>query len=332
MKKLAIRVDFGGIVGLGHLNRCLYLAQFLKKNNYDILFILKKFQKIDKHLINSFKKIYINKNLFGKKETLILNKILKKNKIHNLLIDCDHKINKANIKNYQNFFKNLNKKTHIIKWDELIKINTKIDTLYSPYNNFLKSNKNYRYKINGFKFFILPEEFFFKRVLKKKIKNILINFGATNKNLEIKMAVSLIIKNFKNIKIYIMTQKINFKKIKIAFPKYNQLIFNSNPKEISNYIRESDIAIVSSGLGKFECLTNGLPLIVHENNSNNFIFNKYLIKHDMIIFSKNKNEFEKNLIKLKLFKIRKKMSLNCLKYFNKNNKKFLLNRFNKYLN
>jgi spore coat polysaccharide biosynthesis predicted glycosyltransferase SpsG len=325
-------VDFGGKIGLGHLNRCLYLAQFLKKNNYNILFILKKYQKIDKHLINSCKKIYINKNISGKKESLILNKVLKKNKINNLLIDCDHKINNTNIKNYQIFYKHLNKKTHIIKWDELIKINSKVDTMYSPYNNFLKNNKNYRNNINGFKFFILPDKFFFKRILKKKIKNILINFGATNRNTEIKLAISMIIKNFVNIKIFIMTQKINLKKIKIAFPKYNKLIFNSNPKKISSYIRKSDIGIVSSGLGKFECLTNGLPLIVYENNTNNFIFNKYLINNNMILFSKNKKEFKKNLIKLKQFKIRKKMSLNCLKYFKKDNKIFLLNSLNKYLN
>ena len=54
-------------------------------------------------------------------------------------------------------------------------------------------------------------------------------------------------------------------------------LVNSNLKKISTYIRKSDIGIVSSGLSKFECLTSGLPLIVYENNINNFVFNKWII-------------------------------------------------------
>ena len=63
-KSIAIRVDNSSFIGIGHTQRCLYIAKELKKLNYNIFFIVRDLAGSDYSNISSkgFKVVYLSSN------------------------------------------------------------------------------------------------------------------------------------------------------------------------------------------------------------------------------------------------------------------------------
>ena len=77
---IAFRVDSSSEIGLGHISRCITLADELKKKKCKIFFICKEIENYSKAILNK-KKIKLNiikNNIPDSKETL---KIVNRNKI-----------------------------------------------------------------------------------------------------------------------------------------------------------------------------------------------------------------------------------------------------------
>ena len=76
MKKIAFRVDGGPDIGMGHIMRCLALAQGFP-DNIDIIFIIKESKSVKKIINNySFRTISIDKDMeYDKKEINLLKKV-----------------------------------------------------------------------------------------------------------------------------------------------------------------------------------------------------------------------------------------------------------------
>ena len=83
--KIAIRVDASNIIGSGHVYRCLVLAEELKRQKAEPVFICQKFESDLINFINAFDEPYIgastylNNGNFGKLYiTKTIKKLLKK--------------------------------------------------------------------------------------------------------------------------------------------------------------------------------------------------------------------------------------------------------------
>jgi len=63
MKRIIFRVDSSLEIGIGHLNRCLNLAEYLRKKNYEVIFICRKLEGNSNYLVKKkFKTIEIKNN------------------------------------------------------------------------------------------------------------------------------------------------------------------------------------------------------------------------------------------------------------------------------
>jgi len=194
MKRIIFRVDSSYEIGLGHLNRCLNFAEYLKKKNYEIIFLCRKLEGNSNYLVRKkFKIIEIeNKTVRYKKKWLHvdydteisdLRKVLAKFSKSILFIDhygIDH-IVEINVK-------------HLVK--KIVTISDVpgrkhvADILVDP--NYKRKNDDYANFVGkgckvytGINFNFLSENFkkFREQSLKKrnnKLKNILIYFGGSD--------------------------------------------------------------------------------------------------------------------------------------------------------
>jgi UDP-2,4-diacetamido-2,4,6-trideoxy-beta-L-altropyranose hydrolase len=336
-RSIAIRVDFNKIIGLGHINRCLNLAEVLRKKGWDVLFICRNCPEKNKINFKRFKVIFISKNLNELNDGKITRSIVIKNFISILVIDRDHYLNQKKKVNYLCFLKEIRKIKIIFAWEPFIYPNYDYNYNYHPYigsENIVKNKNNF---VSGVKYLVINKKFFFLRKINKKVKNILINLGGTNNS----AALNKILKNFffyrDSIKINVaLFQKINnrnFLKIKkIIKTKKLKVNFIINSKKIHNLYKKADVGIFSSGYSKYEASASGLPIIIFQKRKTDFLFNKFFVKKKSSFLIKNLKN--KNILYkvIKNFELRKKMSKNGLKILKINNNNRITSLFNDILN
>ena len=177
---IAIRVDFNNKIGLGHINRCLNLAEILRQKGWDIFFICRNYPEKNKINFNRFKVVFIRKNLNEFDDGKITRSIVTKNFASILVIDRDHFLNKKKRENYLLFLKEIRKINIIFAWEPFIHPNYNYNYNYHPYIGSENIVKNKNNLISGEKYLIVNKKFFFFRKINKKVKNILINLGGTN--------------------------------------------------------------------------------------------------------------------------------------------------------
>ncbi len=325
--KILFRCDAGKVkkIGTGHLYRCIFLANLLRKRfnlkNSEIKFIVKSNDKykialdvLKENKVNfiSYQEKYLKENSNSE-----IN-ILKKNQAKVLIIDRWSKTNKRTIFKLKNYF------------DKIISIDDK-----SNHNYFdLKINSLIKKNSSSFKNLILPsynyKNFLYKKFkFRKNIRNIFINLGGWDKNDYTKLILDLIKKLDLRLNLYLSSnfkksKKTNFNKIKIIyFPK----------KQFYKKLNNSDLSIVSSGLVMFDSLFFKTPVIAVPQDRDQYFNAKrvnnlnanLIIKTDNIekSFIYNFNNLYKNNI------LRKKLIKNSEKVINiKNMEKILEKLFN----
>jgi spore coat polysaccharide biosynthesis predicted glycosyltransferase SpsG len=337
-KSLAFRVDFNNEIGLGHIQRCLNLAEILRKNGWKVLFICKSTSEQKKINFKRFKVFFIQNSLSEKNDGIITKNILKKNFTYILVIDRDHLINKKYKKEYFIFLKEVRDIKIVFAWEPFIWPNFNYNYIYHPYIGAKKIIKNKsKNTITGEKYLIVNKKFFFSRKIKKNIKNILINLGGAN-NLHILKKILINFFSYKdlfkiNIVIFSNTISNNFLVIKkIIKKKKLNVNFIINPQKIYNLYKKADIGIFGSGYSKYEASASGLPILIIQRKKSDFLFNRFFIKKRSSFLIKNLNN--KSILNnvTKNFTLRKKMSKNGLKILSLNNKNNVVFLFNKVVN
>jgi spore coat polysaccharide biosynthesis predicted glycosyltransferase SpsG len=317
--KILFLTDANKKIGIGHLMRSIRTGKELLKFTKNIFIIFKTKKKIDKKKI--FKKIYYATNyneiynliikikpnlliLDLPKHNLQFEKKLFLNNIKFLIYD---RFNRKKI--YSNFLINLN--PIIKKKDYKKKLTTKTQLFLGP------------------KYFPINSKTYKKKNL-SKIKNILIFLGGgrNDYNLIGKIFNVLDKSSLKDCKIFFITMnKVDGIKKKKYKNQYNlRLNFVNNTDDIYNYIRKSDLSIITSGSISFESCFFKVPMILLSIAENQVGLAKSWNKLEAGYYvgkSENKN-----------FEIKLNNSINDLSSLSKRNimidkqKKFFDNKFN----
>ena len=307
-KKACFRVDASNLIGIGHVMRCITLANYFKKKGIISHFIMRSFPgnylqivKNNGHITHSLKLTnkatditnasnnFIYKHWLGtsqKNDFLDSVKIL--NDIKPNLVIIDHY---AIDKEWHNYLKENNSKIMVIDdlGDRYYDCNMLLDTtegrLKKDYKNL--TNKNCKLLL-GARYSLIRDEFINlrkKSIIKyskfKGIKKILISFGgsdpnnSTSKLLNIvsqwdeSITINLILgKNFQ----YLKELKINKKKLK------NKVNININVDNMAKILFDNDLVIGSPSVSAWERCGMGVPSIVIINSKNQEIVAKNLDK------------------------------------------------------
>tara|TARA_B100000945_G_scaffold319145_1_gene325714 strand:+ start:667 stop:1695 length:1029 start_codon:yes stop_codon:yes gene_type:complete len=300
---ILFRCDGSVKIGMGHIVRCLALADNLKKKyNCNIFFAM----RTSNLGIDKVKKHY---NIFESNE--------KNFDYKNWLYECIKKINASIfIMDVRDGFSRLDLKE--IKY----KTNVKIVTIDDPEDKRLESDiafypptpqlKNIKWEgfngklYIGWEYVILRSEF-----IKKNNKtidsfpSILVSMGATDENNMTKYILNMLndIKEKFNVRI-LLGNGYNYNKELVNFldnVNYEYIIF-SNPKNISKVMSNSDFAIISFGQTAYELASLHVPAlylcISKDHYESSMLFHKENIGFSLGIFQKlNKNYLIKNVRK-----------------------------------
>ena len=271
IKKIAIIASNNG---LGHIRRCIVLANSLSKKFNVTLFCLK--EKVEYFEIN--KKVKIINFEIKKYKNIIFNK---KNNIHKFFIFK----NKFDIFLCDNYPEILNQQKNAIMvsnffWHDILRINTeyykKLEKKIAKrpiVANYLFVSKYLKKKFN-----IIPVGFYGKFLNTsfndRKKNSILLTFGTAKLSSQNKIEINSFLKNIiklKDIKtpIYLEPRyhQKNFEKFNIFKAKYDEKMYS-----------KIAIAIIKPGLGTItDCLSRGITIMTYTKNQNKEFYENALI-------------------------------------------------------
>lgn len=259
------RVDGGAGIGLGHIMRCLNLADGLKEKNIQSIFITKdNNSEIEKHIVN-----YLVEKLpshIDLKEDLELTINLIKKHQPDLVITDSYEIDEY----YLEQMKKLN--GTLISIDDLSKLHFCSDMVLNQNIGFKDSDystEGYTRLLLGTKYALLRKEFGEKHCLEKEIKsvagNILITLGGTdidNQTVKVIRAIKTIEDNL--IATVIMGPAYQYEEILNNEIKGTdgQFILRRNPQDIFALMMNTDVAISAGGSTCYELACLGVPNII----------------------------------------------------------------------
>ena len=268
-KNLFIRVDSSPEIGIGHMMRCLTLAQELKNNFDKIIFLTQKDSGdfIGTIMKNKCEVIFIpttNNDL-----DIIKNLITAYSENKNFLLIDHYDIDS----NFESSLKNIFERIFVI--DDLANRKHDCDLLIDQ-NYYRDLNQRYEKLIQngtiallGPKYAIIRAEFrkINKKAIKKnsQIKKILVSFGGSDPTNECKKALDALcsIGNSK-FEIVVVAGIYNhkFEQLKKLYEKYSNIKIYRHVNDLSRLMLNSDLFIGAGGTTTWERFYMGLPSIV----------------------------------------------------------------------
>tara|TARA_B100000809_G_scaffold226393_1_gene237996 strand:- start:318 stop:1355 length:1038 start_codon:yes stop_codon:yes gene_type:complete len=267
-KNLFIRVDASPEIGIGHIMRCLTLAQELKNNFDKIIFLTQKNSSdfIETIMKNEFEVIFISAN----NDSDIIKNIVTTNSVNKNFLLIDH----YNVdSNFESSLKNTFEKIFVI--DDLANRKHDCDLLIDQ-NYYRDLNHRYEKLIQndtitllGPKYAIIRSEFrsINKKTIKKnsQIKKILISFGGSDPTNECKKsldALCSIENNQFEIVAIVGIYNNKFEQLKKLYEKYSNIKIYRHVNDLSLLMLNSDLFIGAGGTTTWERFYMGLPSIV----------------------------------------------------------------------
>ena len=266
---LFIRVDSSPEIGIGHMMRCLTLAQELKNNFDKIIFLTQKDSGnfIGTIMKNEFEVIFIPTT--NNDPNIIKNLITAYSENKNFLLIDHYDIDT----NFESSLKNIFERIFVI--DDLANRKHDCDLLIDQ-NYYRDLNQRYEKLIQngtiallGPKYAIIRPEFrtINKKVIKKnsQIKKILVSFGGSDPTNECKKALDALcsIENSK-FEIVVVAGIYNhkFEQLKKLYEKYSNIKIYRHVNDLSRLMLNSDLFIGAGGTTTWERFYMGLPSIV----------------------------------------------------------------------
>jgi len=287
-----IRVDGSPNIGSGHLVRCLSIAEYLRSKNINSLFLTRS-QNIVKYILENGLKVKVLENKCSlDNELSIIQNLLSKNKRNLIVLDVNNYHTFKTIDDYCFYLKNLGEMSVFIVSFEDQKIHPPLsDVVVLPYAGAERlevDNENCLY-LSGPKYFVLPQIFLKTKpaVIRNKVNNLLVSMGGSDPyNITLKV-LNALNKTVIDIRLNIVLggfSKITDGMIKHALNHYNgQFSIAKDCNNMAAVISESDMAIIGSGLTKYETASLGLPSIVISNDAYHSSIMDDFVKYDTAI-------------------------------------------------
>lgn len=271
-----IRVDGSPNIGSGHLVRCLSIAEYLRTKDINTLFLTRS-QNIVKYILENGLEVKVLESDCSLDDELnIFQNLLSKNNRNLIILDVNNYHTFEAIDDYCYYLKSIGKMPTFIVSFEDPKIHPQLsNVVVMPYAGAerLKVDDDKCLYLTGPKYFVLPQIFSRTQpaVIRKNVNNLLVSMGGSDpKNITLKV-LSALNKAKINIRLNIVLggfSKITDGMIKDVLDNFNgQFSIAKDCNNMAEVISESDIAIIGSGLTKYETASLGLPSIVISNDA-----------------------------------------------------------------
>lgn len=304
-KNILIRCDASKEIGLGHITRCLVLANGLRDDKNRVYFAIKNYEiAIEKIKEQQFDMIVADDNFDYFKW---IEDIIEQQKIDIFIGDVRDGFPIELI----SYMKNKNILTVAI--DEPSEYSKECDLCFYPPHASIDKSK-YKGKVyQGLEYVILREEFY-KEYEKKKndIPNILVMMGGTDAyNLSYEV-VKRINESNENIEILVILNKNHQDYEKIKILDKNIHIY-SDIKNMAEFLFKIDFAVITFGMSAYEMLIMNIPTVhiclnqEHYDSSNFFLVNEYATRYNIEEINKivmNKKKINHNSVYINKIKNR----------------------------
>lgn len=276
MKKVGIRVDGGSTIGMGHIMRCMTIAEAFTQNGIEVIFISKVNEGINKLIDSGYKvvqlpkdQVYTDKKLFYgdinslDKEIEEIKKIIENKKIDIMVIDS-YNVTYEYLLKIKSYVK-------LVYIDDVNKFVYPVDVLVN--GNIMAKNLNYeKYSeeevlLLGIDYNLIRDEFLDIQTgsMNKDVKEIMVTTGGSDPYNLTPSIINTLLQDsfFKNIKFNIVVGT-GFKNedILTEISKHNKnIVLFKNPKKMSEIMVKSDLAISTGGSTLYELCACGIPTI-----------------------------------------------------------------------
>jgi UDP-2,4-diacetamido-2,4,6-trideoxy-beta-L-altropyranose hydrolase len=266
-----IRVDGSLTIGSGHLVRCLSIAQYLKTKNINVLFITRS-KNIVKYILENGIEVKVLENDCSLTDELsIIQNLLSTSNPNLMVLDVNNYHTFKTIDDYSYYLKSLGK-MHVftVSFEDPKNHPPLSDLAILPYagSDNLKYPDGKCLYLTGPKYFVLPRIFLNAKpaVIRKNPDRLLVSMGGSDpKNITLKVLRALN-KTKINIQLTIIVggfSKITDTMVNNEMDNYKgRFSIIRDCKNMAEVISQSDMAIIGSGLIKYETASLGLPSIV----------------------------------------------------------------------
>ena len=279
MNRVLFRVDGSFELGMGHIFRCISLAEGLKKIGVKSIFAIKDFDKEVRDIVEAsgFKVIAMPTSLTLMEDAAYIINTLKKESINYLILDIAHTKNIANLKQFEKYLKKLIViDKFIISIDDVSQINLPYDIRIVPYygaEKYFNKESSKSKLLIGPKYFIFNKEFVTaaktKRVIVPRVTKLLITTGGSDPfgltSLIIQDIYKIVNNNGLSVRIVIGPKfsETEMRKIKNNLQNYKTPpeLIDGSPSIMAELMLWADVAIISGGLTKYEVAVTGTPAI-----------------------------------------------------------------------
>ena len=260
--EISIRCSASNKKGFGNFNRCLTLAEGLRKKKYKISFIIDDHQPIIRELIKrKFQYKIISKFRSINKEALFLIKLLNKKNLKFLILDTRERSEQLSEKiSTSNIQVILLDDAWVTKvWSNII-IN---GTMIKKFQNYKKQYKNSKIFV-GAKYFIIDQNFSKNRKMYRDIKqksrySVVVSIGGSDPH-GVTSKILDSISDLDEIDIRVILGPLMNQKIKHSHQRSN-ISFIKSPRFIWDEFRKADLVISNAGNTLFELAAQKIPTV-----------------------------------------------------------------------